>query len=381
MNTATDTASPPAPSYAGLFGPWADLLLLGGASVLLFFLFAAIQLDKVQVVQLAGIMLLLANLVNHPHFAFSYQLFYGSWREVKSGQMPPDLRRRWWLAGVIAPALLALALLAGAILWSYGYKLLIGLLINAMGILVGWHYVKQGFGMAMMDAALKKRYWPAPARQALLYNAYACWAAAWALGNNSPAGQALWGVLGIPYVVPGLVASGIALLAGGTTVWAGLQTYRTIANWHSQQLSWKQWPLAGLLAYVISIYFWLGLVWHDAAAFFVIPFFHSLQYMTVVWRYKKNEAATNHWGKRALAGFALYAVVLGALGFWLIPAAVDIARTGVMPRMGAGVALGMACFWLFINVHHYLIDNVLWRQGNPKVKQYLFDAAPVQPAK
>jgi hypothetical protein len=37
------------------------------------------------------------------------------------------------------------------------------------------------------------------------------------------------------------------------------------------------------------------------------------------------------------------------------------------------VALSIACAWIFINVHHYFIDNVLWRQGNPKVKQFLFD--------
>jgi hypothetical protein len=380
MNTATDTSTTPAPTYAGLFGPWADILLLGGASLVVMAALALVTLSMAEVVMLAGVMMLLANLVNHPHFAFSYQLFYGNWREVKSGQMPPDLQRRWWIAGVIAPVLLAAGLLAGAVLWTYGHKLMLAILISLMGILVGWHYVKQGFGMAMMDAALKRRYWPAPARKALLINAYTCWGSAWALGNNSPAGRGLWGVAGITIDVPGSIAIGVTVLACATTVWAGLQVYRAISTWHSQQFGWKQWPLPGLMAYIISIYFWLGLVWLDGVAIFVIPFFHSLQYMTVVWRYKKNEVAAKQGGQRALIGFALYGLMLGALGFWLIPGALDFARTGVMPTMGVGVALALACSWLFINVHHYLIDNVLWRQGNPKVKQYLFDAAPVKAA-
>jgi len=31
-------------------------------------------------------------------------------------------------------------------------------------------------------------------------------------------------------------------------------------------------------------------------------------------------------------------------------------------------------------VHHYFIDNVLWRQGNPNVKQFLLDSPAPQTA-
>ena len=28
--------------------------------------------------------------------------------------------------------------------------------------------------------------------------------------------------------------------------------------------------------------------------------------------------------------------------------------------------------WTFINIHHYFIDNVIWRRDNPEARRYLF---------
>ena len=28
--------------------------------------------------------------------------------------------------------------------------------------------------------------------------------------------------------------------------------------------------------------------------------------------------------------------------------------------------------WIFINVHHYFLDSVVWRKGNPETGRYLF---------
>lgn len=369
----TATGQPPQPAR-GLFSPWADVMLLGGGSLFALLVLQMMHLEKEGLATLGVIMLGLANLVNHPHFAFSYQMFYGSWSDVKEGRWPPDLRRRWMIAGVIAPVALAACLVTGALLSVHGQSLLLALSLTAMGLLVGWHYVKQGFGMAMMDAALKKRYWPAETRKALLINAYACWGAAWTLGSGGTLARQLWGVFGVNYAMPPaltILACGVASL---TTIWCGLAVFRCVGQWRAQQLTWKQWPAAGLLAYFITLYVWLGLVWTEPAFLLVIPFFHSLQYLTVVSKYTSNQARARQWSGARLAGFVVTGAVLGGLGFWILPWVVDYARTGQMP--GQGVALSLACAWIFINVHHYLIDNVLWRQGNPKVKEFLFDAQP-----
>lgn len=33
---------------------------------------------------------------------------------------------------------------------------------------------------------------------------------------------------------------------------------------------------------------------------------------------------------------------------------------------------------MFINIHHYFIDSVIWRNGNPEVRQFL--TSPKQPS-
>lgn len=373
MHTHANAQSLTSTPYRGLVNPWADVLLLGAGSLLALLLLNLFDLGAEGVAQLAVLMMVLANFVNHPHFAFSYQLFYGSWHQVKSGALPSDLRQRWWLAGVWVPLLLALVLFATALLWLQGKPLALGVVLSLMGLLVGWHYVKQGFGMAMMDAALKKRYWPAAVRKALLFNAYACWAGAWTVVNSVGSPQRLWAAVGIPVSVPGPVVVLACLVAAASSTWAGLLVFRAIRQWNAEGLSWKEWPLAGLLAYGITLYVWIGLISFSTAFLLVVPFFHSLQYLTVIGRYKVNETKSKRLTPRHLLQFVATGVILGAIGFWLLPGAVDFARTGELPHFGAP-ALAIACFWIFINVHHYFIDNVLWRQGNPNVKKHLFDA-------
>lgn len=42
--------------------------------------------------------------------------------------------------------------------------------------------------------------------------------------------------------------------------------------------------------------------------------------------------------------------VQGGLGFWIVPSLIDYALTGQLPDQR--MALGIACAWMFINVHH-----------------------------
>ena len=30
-------------------------------------------------------------------------------------------------------------------------------------------------------------------------------------------------------------------------------------------------------------------------------------------------------------------------------------------------------FWTFLNVHHYFLDNVIWRRGNPDIQKHLYE--------
>jgi len=74
-----------------------------------------------------------------------------------------------------------------------------------------------------------------------------------------------------------------------------------------------------------------------------------------------------------LAIFIGVGVFLGFLGFMGVPRLID----SVLPydKRVFGPSLFLFMFYIFINVHHYFLDNVMWRRGNPDVQQYIF-AAP-----
>jgi hypothetical protein len=44
-----------------------------------------------------------------------------------------------------------------------------------------------------------------------------------------------------------------------------------------------------------------------------------------------------------------------------------------------GPSLFLFMAYIFINVHHYFLDNVMWRRGNPDVQQYIFAARNTAP--
>lgn len=77
--------------------------------------------------------------------------------------------------------------------------------------------------------------------------------------------------------------------------------------------------------------------------------------------------------------FFFQIIVLGVFLFTLIPMAFDfMARRDLLPSIfsydGAifGSTLYLFLFTIFINIHHYFVDNVIWGRDNPKVRAYLF---------
>lgn len=161
-------------SHSHLHGPITDFLLLGGGS-----LFALLAIWYFSDTGEGGITwsisatLAIANIINHPHFAHSYQIFYRNyWEKLTSTRYSFSLRARYLSSGIIFPIVVATFMT-----WCVvGEHLrILALAANAMFFLVGWHYVKQGYGIAMVDSALKKRFLSPREKNAMLINAYACW--------------------------------------------------------------------------------------------------------------------------------------------------------------------------------------------------------------
>ena len=78
-----------------LFHPLIDFLCLGGGSLLLFF-FLAIVIPLEAATPAASVITLgLAILINHPHFAHSYQIFYQKfWQKISDSNPSKSLRVR-----------------------------------------------------------------------------------------------------------------------------------------------------------------------------------------------------------------------------------------------------------------------------------------------
>ena len=385
------------PAHRSLHGPLADFLLLGGGSFLVLGAMAAFfPRHEAARIALASAMLFLAHFVNHPHFAHSYQIFYRGFARNAFGPASP-LAARYRFAGILVPAVLA-AFFAASL--AGGSVALLGLAANVMFFTVGWHYAKQGYGILMLDASRKGLRFAPDARRRLLWNTHLAWVANWLFVNDLLAARELWGITYYLIDVPDPLLSGMIALVAVSTLAVGRDLF---ALWRAE----RALPVNGLLAYVAAVYVWLAAGRLDPILLFVVPFFHSLQYLAVVWRYQLSVETDRHptadnpaggkaplppgegfgvrgavpdsgakwkaWLRSAPAGLARFILVggtLGFAGFWLAPVTIDALSGYDQAVFGATLFLFIG--WTFINIHHYFMDNVIWRRENPETRRHLF---------
>ena len=200
-----------------LFTPLIDFLCLGGGSLLLFIPLSFLDVATFEPM-VAATILFLAHFINSPHFAHSYQIFYRNFADKAFGEAyPPHLRARYIIAGIVAPlALIAFFAVAAA---SDSARVL-GFGFNIMLFLVGWHYVKQGYGMIIVDSVFKKSFFAPRDKTILIINAYLCWLLSWGVLNNAVAERDLFGLTAysipvpdIPLIIIGLATAATSALA------------------------------------------------------------------------------------------------------------------------------------------------------------------------
>ena len=372
-----DVSRAPKPHRRYFFNPWVDFLGLGGGSVfVLGGMTAFYPKDDESLAVLATTMLIVAHFVNHPHFAHSYQLFY---KDFVRKAFSPDsvLRRRYRFAGILVPAVLV-TFFASAL--SQGSAPLMGLAANLMFFTVGWHYAKQGYGILMLDAVYKGTAFSTREKRHLLWNTHLSWLTFWLMTNNALAAKDYWGLTYYMFEVPDALLVAMFTLTGAS---AAVVARDLIFKWRFE----RTLPVNGLIAYVVSVYFWLMVGHHNPVIFLAVPMFHSLQYMFVVWRYQLNVEAGKlreqlvadgrgklkpAWYRTAVAGLARFALVgglLGVIGFWLAPMSIDAAAG--YDRAVFGTTLFLFIGWTFINIHHYFIDSVIWRHENTEIRRHL----------
>ena len=375
LSIAPDAAALSEPRRASRVPGSVEFLLVGGATLflypLLWLLRAAIGLDSAELA-VGFLMFHGAHLINDPHFSVTYLLFYKDARRRAFGSaFDPGQRVRYLVAGGLVPLLLAAWLI-----WAVaaGSARSLGFAIQLMFLLVGWHYVKQGFGVLSVLSARRGVQYSAFERRALLAHCFCGWAYAWS-NPASPAVEAEEkGVIYSALAHPVLLERTCALFfAVSCLVLAGA----LLQKWRRER---RFPPFAPLTGFLVSIWAWSVYSSADPLLLYMIPALHSLQYLYFVWLLSKNQARAAEqppffgpsvWQRLLLlAGSAL---ALGWLLFHAGPELLDAARFSAHRR--AHETLGdlgptpyFAAFFVFVNVHHYFMDNVIWRRENPDMR-------------
>lgn len=368
LNSSPQKNRDPQPHHAFLLSPWADSLMIGGLSIFVFVLYWLYVDLGASAYTVAEMAFWLSFVVNFPHFFSSYQLLYGDYRK-RIFQ-----KKSYLWAAVISPLLIVAALAYGIVARDTKW---LALLAQGMFLSVGWHYVKQIFGTAIVTSAIQKRYFTTWERNFILFNLYSVWGMSWVAANLFRNQNESDGIqylsLGLP---EWLLTAAYISTAGSLLVCLGLGLHKYIKTGIR--------PATSSLVSFATIYVWYIPTLNHPVYFYLVPFFHSLQYLLFVTAFKKNQA--REYAERSgdppqqrltflrkFWGFLLLACVLGTLAFEVIPRGLD--RFWTMDPTVFGPTLWIFAFNIFINLHHYFIDNVIWRGDNEDLKKYVVQAS------
>jgi hypothetical protein len=358
-------AAPTAPSAQ------AELWLTGGASLfvlpLCWLLQRALGLDSAELA-VGFTAFYAAHVINDPHFAVTYLLFYRDVRQrLSSNDFSRAQRLRYACAGFVAP--LALLVWAALALATESARSL-GLMTQLMFLLVGWHYVKQGFGVVTVLSGRRGTSYALGERRALLAHAFAGWAYAWSSPFDPGRTVEEKGIVYTTLAQPGWLEPATRVLFFASALPLAIFLLR---KWRREGTL----PLPPLVGFLASVWLWTAFSGIDPLFMYLIPALHSLQYLYFVWLMKRNQARAHEgppsFGRPVavvLGGWAVSAVLLGALLFHLLPSALDGALVDVRSARFSdlGATPYFAALFTFVNLHHYFMDAVLWRRDNPETR-------------
>ncbi len=346
-----------------------EAMAVGGATLFLFpvsyFLRTTVGLDR-SALAVSVLALHAARVINDPHFSVTYVLFY---RGARNRALGPGLTRtqraRYVFVGAVVPiALVSWAALALALRSAQS----LGWMVELMFLLVGWHYAKQGFGVLTVLSARRGVRFTDSERTVILAHCYAAWAFAWAspsgdAGRFQEKGVVYWGPAHPAWLE---LATGVVLLISSVALVRALVT---------KLRRERRLPGVPLAAFLITLWVWTIGSEVDPLVQYAIPALHSVQYFYFVWLMRRNEAL-GHQGAPTfgppvgtqLALLALTAVGLGWLMLRGLPALLDDMVALGDPSGALGVTPFFAAFAVVINIHHYFMDNVIWRRDNPETR-------------
>ena len=366
-----------------------DFWLLGGASILVWLVMIGVEgfrsswaVDQ-HFKNLTYTAASLSLLVNYPHFLISYKLAYERGR--------PFVLAHWWQLIVVPAAMVAIFAVAyaaydtpvtalplvGALTGMLGSLAGIGQVLsgprlgdllftftfNFMMLTVGWHYTKQTFG-CMMVYAYYDGYALTPAQRDLTRRALlTIWVMNFVHTNIGGSQNVFSQFRYYSFDLPDAAGPLSVLLVGAGFALVVWKVFA--ANYRERGVL----PGANMLVPFLAIYvWWLPQTRQYEFYFLLTPLFHSLQYLAFVYRMEDSRLRSERHREIRATALVAGVVLAGWLAFELVPNTLDNA-------LGTFGAWQMFFFFtaamLFINIHHYFIDNVLWRFRDPRVRAYL----------
>jgi hypothetical protein len=346
-----------------LVTPMVDMWLVGGSSLAalaIFWIFAGGVFHLDRTFQFALWAYYASFVSTYPHFAYSYMLFYpGFFRRFSAPEATLIGKIRLGVAGFLVPSLML-----GYFIWAWHMNpKYLGWAALAMYFFVGWHYVMQGYGSLITLSLYKNVFYSVLEKRAFNANAYAIWISSWTSANSSAYTQYFHDVSYTTFSYPSWLVHGCFILGCLTTaIVMGLLLVRLLYN--------KQGiPFSAVLGYGAAIYMWIMFPYVNMVFYLFISFFHGLQYLPFVYKFKKSECIQAQ-PAASLVGFTIVGIILGAVFLELMPKYID----KHFWIQGRDPQFFLISFGIFINIHHFFIDHAFWRRDNPDVQRYLFRA-------
>jgi len=336
-----------AKAHGSIISPVVDFLSVGGLSLLLMIpLLLSGRRDLVLIG--AGAQAWIATAINMPHFMASYRLVYGS---------KAMMRAHKWAAFYI-PGILLMYIVV-AILASQTSQTMVFVLITVSSLYLAWHYTGQVWGMMASFAYLDGQSFDKTERLLIRTSLriLLVWHLAWFLYTQlrDPSRVTL-----IYYIASGAMSVAFVLGAVGLVRMSRRTGRRT--------------PTLAIVAW-LAIFTWYALMARDPKALFWVQIAHAIQYLAFPVRMELNQASSAPKTSKSVVAMhmVLYAIGLLVISF-LVGQVVPVSLMGVVGRMFGEEPAQAApiLILMFINIHHYFTDGVLWKISNPEVRKQLF---------
>jgi hypothetical protein len=352
MTTSPNAAA--GPRTYSILSPVVDFLCVGGLSLIVLVpLLLSGRSDLVLIG--AGAQAWIATMINMPHFMASYRIVYRSRESI--------LRHKW--ASIYVPAILAIYIVI-AVWEAQSSPVFVVILVSVSSAYLAWHYTGQVWGMMASYAYLDGRSFEKDERFLIRtgLRILLAWHVTWFLYTQLRD--------------PSRVRPLYLIISAGTLVAFALGV---IGIAKMRRRTGKLPPARALVAW-IALFVWYAVMARDPKAIFWIQIAHALQYLAFPIRVELNRSRADsaRSAARVATHMALYGGALIAVSYLVAQVVPGRAMDAVANIFGEEPGrVTPVLLLMFINIHHYFTDGVIWKISNPEVRKELFAHVPRPP--